>query len=438
MTTPLVCAQSIHRLFLAFGLAALAIPALATEPASHAGMKEVTLDGLHVWLGQPVEVTKQIGWGQEWVHSQAEPSYSFIHLTPYMDRFPNGNLIVTYAMDPDTQVNPICLSAFQISSDAGRHWGRRYTTVMQHNPLIFIPKPDSDSLLGLPCELMSLSAAQPNVYAGPAYLFEHGGARMVLIPDGVKIVDWPWPVETNPGVQPPDSWHVGITLTGSAVSAEKRILATGHSFQRDAKGAKMFHNEIFASDDGGYTWRYLSTVSEYDPAFKGQPSYEGGNESYMIRLADGDLMNIFRVGGGERWKLRRSYSHDEGRTWSPADILPAWSVRPSVLRLSNGTIALTTGRPGIYLWIASDPRATHWQEIDLMAYHNAWATDPNVRIGSFMSGTRQRFQTTSYTGLVETSPNHLLMVYDRDAERKPTGPNDLSHVYVLPIEIERN
>ena len=250
MTTPLVCAQSIHRLFLAFGLAALAIPALATEPASHAGMKEVTLDGLHVWLGQPVEVTKQIGWGQEWVHSQAEPSYSFIHLTPYMDRFPNGNLIVTYAMDPDTQVNPICLSAFQISSDAGRHWGRRYTTVMQHNPLIFIPKPDSDSLLGLPCELMSLSAAQPNVYAGPAYLFEHGGARMVLIPDGVKIVDWPWPVETNPGVQPPDSWHVGITLTGSAVSAEKRILATGHSFQRDAKGAKMFHNEIFASDVG--------------------------------------------------------------------------------------------------------------------------------------------------------------------------------------------
>ena len=172
--------------------------------------------------------------------------------------------------------------------------------------------------------------------------------------------------------------------------------------------------------------------------FSGQAGYEGPNESYMIRLADGDLMNVFRVGGGDRWKLRRNYSHDGGKSWGPADILPAWSVRPTVLRLSNGAIALTTGRPGIYLWVADDPRATRWQEVDLMAYHNEWAPDPSLRIGSFMRGDQKRYETTSYTGLVETSPNHLLMVYDRDSERPPTGPRDLSHVYVLPIEIERN
>jgi len=259
-----------------------------------------------------------------------------------------------------------------------------------------------------------------------------------MIPDGMKILDWKWPVATNPGVQPEDSWHVGITVTGSALTEGSRVLATGHSFTRGQLAQeRMFHNVIFASEDGGYTWRYYSTVSEFDPAFRGQPGYEGPNESYMIRLADGDLMNVFRVGGGEHWKLHRSYSHDGGKTWSPADILPAWSVRPAVLRLSNGTIALTTGRPGIYLWVATDPRATQWQQVDLMAYHNEWAPEAALKIGSFMRANQKRYETTSYTGLAETSPNHLVMVYDRDPERPPTGPKDLSHVYVLPIEIER-
>jgi len=180
---------------------------LQADPASGPAVKEVKLAGLTVRLGQPIEVTKQIGWGMEWVHNEGEPSWSFIHLTPYLDRFPNGNLIVTYAMDPDTQVNPICLSAFQISRDQGRSWGRRHTVIMQHNPLVFVPGKD-DSLLGLPCEFARLSREEPNTYVAPAYLFEHGGKDMVLIPDGVKIVDWKWPVATNPGVQPEDNWHV--------------------------------------------------------------------------------------------------------------------------------------------------------------------------------------------------------------------------------------
>jgi hypothetical protein len=39
---------------------------------------------------------------------------------------------------------------------------------------------------------------------------------------------------------------------------------------------------------------------------------------------------------------------------------------------------------------------------------------------------------------VEVAPNRLLMVYDRDPEQAPADPNDLSRVYVLPIEIGRN
>jgi hypothetical protein len=56
---------------------------------------------------------------------------------------------------------------------------------------------------------------------------------------------------------------------------------------------------------------------------------------------------------------------------------------------------------------------------------------------SFESGGQTRWQTSSYTGLVEVAPNRLLLVYERDPERTPVGPDDLSRVFVLPIEVER-
>jgi hypothetical protein len=164
----------------------------------------------------------------------------------------------------------------------------------------------------------------------------------------------------------------------------------------------------------------------------------------MIQLADGDLMAAFRVGGGRKWNLRRAYSHDGGHTWTEPDALPAWSVEPELVRTANGTIVLSTGRPGIDLWLSTDGRGKSWQSIDIVEHHNRSVSDPNARISSFDGPPspylteNTRWQTTAYTGLVEVAPNRLLLIYDRCPERAPAGPNDLSRVYVLPIEIGRN
>ena len=153
-------------------------------------------------------------------------------------------------------------------------------------------------------------------------------------------------------------------------------------------------------------------------------------------------MAVFRVGSGRKWNLRRAYSHDQGRTWSQPDVLPAWSVFPQLLRLSNGTIALSTGRPGINLWLSDDARGTHWQSVDIAAQHNRCMTDPSARIGTFEITPNQwlsettKWQTSSYTGLVEVAPNRLLLLYDRDPERIPRDPNDLSRVFVMPIALD--
>ena len=413
---------------------------------SRAKMQEVDLKGLRVWLGEPVQVTEVLGWNQSGpVYEKYDArgkspkapggsAWAAIHLTPYMARFPKGNLIITYALDPDWYANPVSVSGFQISRDAGEHWGRRYSLIMQHMTMTFLPKAP-DSLLCLPSEFFQPTPEDPHTYHGVAYRFEQGGERMVVVPDGVRVVDLPWQAHVWPSPQPRDDWRTGVRISGSAVEMGHRILATGSLMK---EGDKNWTAVLWASEDGGYTWRYLSTISSPDLSLASQKGYDGPCEINMIQLANGDLMAVFRVGGGQNWPLQRAYSHDAGHTWTTPDVLPAWSVSPELKRLENGTIALSTGRPGIHLWFSPDPQATTWQNIDIVAHHNRWATDPSMRILSSEETGHRSWQTTSYTGLVEVAPNRLPWSDDRDPEQAPADADDLSRVYVLPIEVGRD
>lgn len=401
---------------------------------------EVKLKGLNVCVGDPVEVTAQSGWHMSWPNHEA---WSFVHLTPMAARFPNGELIVTYALDPDTQANPVFLSGFQISKDGGAHWGLRYSVLMQHIPMIFIPEPD-DSLAALPAELMERTAGDDRNLRGPMWRFEQGGRRMVMDIDAVRVEAWPWPVKALPGPQPRANWHCSLIFTGDAVKIGDQLLATAY-WQK--KGEKQYQNGLLASKDGGHTWRYYSTIATASDILPqsdwSERGFEGADETSMIQLADGTLMAVYRVGSGRKWRLRRSYSSDEGRTWSKPEAIPAYSVEPKLVRLADGVIALATGRPGIDLWLSTDPRGQSWQSIDIVKYHNLAVSEPNERISSFPSKSstyyseNKRWQTSSYTGLVQVAPNHLLLVYDRDPEGAPAGPDDLSRVFVMPIVVQR-
>ncbi len=407
---------------------------------THGKFTEVKLTGLTVRLGEPVEVTSQIGWRMIWPHYD---TWSFVHLTPMMARFPGGELIVTYALDPDTQANPVFISGFQISKDGGEHWGLRYSVVMQHIPMIFIQQP-GDSLMALPSDLMEQTPGDDRNLRGPLWRFEQGGKRVVMEPDGLRVLGWPWPVKVDRGPQPEPNWHCSLVFTGDAIKLGGELLATAY-WQR--KGEKLFQDGLLASKDDGHTWRYYSTIAS--PAdilpqrdWK-QRAFEGADETSLIRLADGSLMAVFRVGSGQKWHLRRAYSNDNGRTWTKPDVLPAFSVEPKLRRIANGTIVLATGRPGIDLWFSTDPRGRAWQSINIVAYHNRQISDPNERISFFQIkpaaylSDNARWQTSSYTGLVQVAPNRLLLVYDRDPEHSPSGPDDLSRVFVLPIEVQR-
>lgn len=127
-------------------------------------MQKEDLQGISVWLGQPVPVTAQLGWKIGWPNYEWE--HGFTHLTPTMARFPKGELIATYTLDSDTQSNPVFASGYQISKDGGAHWGRRYSMLMQHVNVIFIPKPN-DSLMALPSDSFSRLPETSTTSPGP-------------------------------------------------------------------------------------------------------------------------------------------------------------------------------------------------------------------------------------------------------------------------------
>ena len=57
----------------------------------------------------------------------------------------------------------------------------------------------------------------------------------------------------------PSNRYVPLVFDGNALEVGGRLLATGYGMR---KGDSQYRNVIFASEDGGLTWRYFSTVAD--------------------------------------------------------------------------------------------------------------------------------------------------------------------------------
>jgi hypothetical protein len=162
---------------------------------------------------------------------------------------------------------------------------------------------------------------------------------------------------------------------------------------------------VFHSSSGGESWEWISTAAGRSALHPGQVGCEGASENHVAQLSNGSLLIIFRV-PDDTHRLCHATSNDgRGLSWSagtplrggaPLSIdsgartpLPLphhraqhqrapWGVAPRLLRLPNGLLALTTGRPGIMLWLAPDPEQEKeeegggmvWRPFNLAAHHN--------------------------------------------------------------------
>ncbi len=180
-----------------------------------------------------------------------------------------------------------------------------------------------------------------------------------------------------------------------------------------------------ASDDGGLSWTYRGTVAGSEDFASAR---EGPNESSTVVLDNGDLLCIYRVSGGDT-DYHKSYSHDQGRTWS--DLAPMEgmrSVQPRLARLGNGALVLTGGRPGLFLWISIDGKGEVWERVNLGEHHNRMTVDKSLRFSEAFCGAEvgeDPAMSTAYTGIMPWGADGAIVTYDRLANgwAGAPGPN---------------
>ena len=100
-----------------------------------------------------------------------------------------------------------------------------------------------------------------------------------------------------------------------------------------------------------HRFEFVATVMEYATS----PGEEGASEHATIALSEsGALLAVVRIDGGDgephgrHLLYRATRSTDFGNAWSPPwSITGAGSARPRLLRLGNGALVLSGGRPGL-------------------------------------------------------------------------------------------
>ena len=191
--------------------------------------------------------------------------------------------------------------------------------------------------------------------------------------------------------------------------------------------------------DGGRSWTYRSTCFQMTPA---RSELAGFMEPALIRLDNGLLYCILRTGGGPSCPMVHSWSSDEGESWQPPTSFHYVGIAPCLVKLKNGVLAATWGRPG--RWVMFDPTGTGlgWlrdRRVSLTAGEqltlqtNARAKYERLDIPRWS----QPFVSWDMPSMIEVEPNVLLAAYDQQNFIETPGAPPKRAIRLVRIGCER-
>ena len=374
---------------------------MADMTATWTDIATVDLDGMRVTLSEPVLIGRRRGY------------FWF----PNLWTMPNGDLLSTISPVPDIHFSGIPYLVLW-SRDGGLTWTEPQVSCDGAQTLLHLHSGDS---IMLPYQLRP----RPNGIGAPHNVVPAGQRVFDYVPTGVFITGMPAPVPLIlPGLD-----VVTFSFNGQTLWLEDgTYLATAYGhFEGDERDAIV----AVESTDGA-NWSVRSVVAGADCPVPGDG---GPSESAICRLQDGRIMCVFRV--ESKLPFGQTWSSDEGRTWSTAVTMAGpFSVQPSLAVMSGGAIALSGGRPGLYLWLNADGTGQDWQQIDILAHHNS--CHPHEQIVYSEDLSRQK--STSYTEVVAVDDNTLLYTYDRVPNgwrRIPEDMDDTNSVWLVRATVER-
>lgn len=360
------------------------------------------LAGLRVTLAEPIAIGRRRGY------------FWF----PNLWRMPTGDLLATISPVADLHMASLPYLVTW-SRDGGLTWSEPQVTNDGGQTLLQLT--NGDAIL-LPYDLRP----RPDGIGAPYNRIPAGTRRVEYVPTGVLITGWPAPPKfVIPGLD-----MAGFSFNGQTVQLhDGSYLATVYGEFIDPPGYRIL---TVKSTDGIY-WQVDTQIADIDC---GVPGKDGPSESALLRLNDGRILCVFRV--GSRVNYGHCWSLDDGKTWSaPVALEGVFSVQPSLATRADGVIALSGGRPGLYLWLSGAGDGLTWQRIDIQAHHNV--CHPQEPIAVHTEHSHQQ-QTSAYTEVVALDDQHFLYIYDRIPHgwhEIPEEVQEMNSVWVVRVTVEK-
>lgn len=232
----------------------------------------------------------------------------------------------------------------------------------------------------------------------------HASARWIR-PDGSveEIPDVTVTVENMPEEVPSLTGGQYLAVQGGMYVGNGRMIIIGSGRLNDdpdenPRGHYRLHRRvmIFKSDDGGASFHYWSTVATSKHAPWGN---EGANEVDWVQFPGGEILAVMRTGSDPQharvaYPMLSARSSDGGKTWHSHRRMPK-GVFPRIIRLENGILVCTAGRPDNNLIFSLDDGRTWTREYNLDSRH----------------------RSSGYMDLAEIAPNRVLVVYEKHGYR---------------------
>ena len=394
-------------------------------PAAEDNAKQENGKALEITVGEP----RVVGPPRRWAEVKRFGIWNF----PRITRLRNGRLAVSVQVVGDSSVNYGLPRQVFLSSDGGKQWepvGKDETQNVRHvvSPWTrAVTMPDGEQIANVtPRPLMKADMQLPKPLNRPGEITAYGGSDVCY-----RIGDFPRELMALEMVHRPagqDKWikekgyvdmraftlwsdrrphfpRPSLTLGDILLAPDGSLLAIQYNIavNIEDKPASKCTIICLRSVDRGRTWKFLGKVpalSEPDRIYN--HLYEPGT---LFLDADRAIC-VMRSShtNNKKHSMYISRTSDMGRTWSPPEAITEFGVMPKLVRLENGVIGLSYGRPGVYLLFSTDEGQT-WGDFRLI--HGP--TTEGLTLDKYRS--IRYVNTCGYTDVLTTGPDRFLLVY---------------------------
>ena len=186
---------------------------------------------------------------------------------------------------------------------------------------------------------------------------------------------------------------------------------------------------FYRSYDEGQSWSVIGkipyrTTNDIEPQLYNES--EGFCEPAFEILNDGNFLCVMRTGFFS--PLYKSLSADNGHHWSKPEAFTSNGVLPRLLKLGNGTLVLSSGRPGVQIRFNLEGDGEKWTEpIDFLPF--------DLKKRNYQTNINH-WETCGYTCMMSVDDNTFYIVYS-DFRKKDMNGNERKAIMFRKIQVIR-